>query len=111
VVDGNVSEVGVMVTPVAPPVAVPLRATVCGELLALSVACRVAVRFPATTGLKLTVTTHDPPTARLLPQALVCTNELASVPVMLMPVSASAAVPELLSVTVAVFVPPTAVDP
>jgi hypothetical protein len=37
VVEGNVSEFGVMVTPVVPPVPVPLRITVCGVVEAESV--------------------------------------------------------------------------
>jgi hypothetical protein len=109
IVDANVSDAGVKLSVGA--VAVPLRATVWGELPALSVALSVAERLPAVVGLKVTVTTQEPPAARLVPHALVSLNEVAFVPVMLILVSASAAVPALLNLTVAVFVAPTAVAP
>ena len=111
-VEANVSEPGVNVrVGLAEPVAVPLRATVCGELAALSTAWSVAVRLPATRGLKVSVMVQEPPAARLAPQVFVSTHEVAFVPVTLMPVSERAAVPELLKVSVAALVAPTAVDP
>ncbi len=54
VVEGNVSEDGVMVRPVVPLVPVPDSATVCGEPVALSGMEREAGREPAAVGLNST---------------------------------------------------------
>jgi hypothetical protein len=94
-----------------PPVAVPLRAMLCGELLALSTACKVAVRLPETSGLNVIVTLHVVPAARLVPQLFVWRNEVVLVPVILRLVIVSVAVPVFVSVALALLVAPTAVDP
>jgi hypothetical protein len=65
----------------------------------LSAMFTVAVRAPAATGLNVSVIAHDAPIATLVPQVLVCEKELAFVPVMLTPVTVSATLLSLLSVT------------
>jgi len=79
---------------------VPLKLTVCGLLLALSVMVRVALREPAAAGVKVTVIGQLPPDATLAPQVFVWEKSPMFVPVMVMPEMASVAVPVLLSVTV-----------
>src|SRR5271157_1291853 len=79
---------------------VPLKLTVCGLLLALSVMVRVALREPAAAGVKLTVIVQFPPELTLAPQVFVWEKSPMFVPVMVMPEMASVAVPVLLSVTV-----------
>ena len=60
---------------------VPLRATFCGELAALSLMLTAAVSAPAPVGLNVTVILQLAPAATVLPQVLVWLNELALVPV------------------------------
>jgi hypothetical protein len=79
---------------------VPLRVTVCGEPLALSATERAAVKLPVPEGIKMTETAHVASAARDVPQVFVCVKVDAFVPVMLMPVMVSVAVPEFVSVTV-----------
>lgn len=67
---GNVRLVGEKLIP-GPPVPVPLRATVCGLLGAVSAKVRVAVRAPMLTGEKLTLTTQLVPEATIVPHVLV----------------------------------------
>ena len=52
-------------------VAVPLRDTVCGLLLASSVTLNVAESEPEITGVKDTLIVHVPPPGKLVPQSLV----------------------------------------
>jgi hypothetical protein len=49
----------------------PLKATVCGEPLALSVIVSVPVRLPAAVGVKVTEIAQFAPAATLAPQVLV----------------------------------------
>jgi hypothetical protein len=77
---------------------VPLTATVCGEPGALSATPRSALSEPADLGAKVMAMVQLAPTATLAPQVLVWLNELASVPVKLIPVNESAAVPEFVRV-------------
>lgn len=88
-------------------VPVPLKATVCGEPLALSVIVSAPVRLPAAVGVKVTEMVHVAPVATLLPH--VCAS--AKSPDALMEVIESAAVPAFVSVTVcAVLVEPVDCD-
>lgn len=74
----------------------PLSATVCGELLALSVTVSVPVRVPAAVGVKVTEIMQLAPAAILGPQADVSAKSPeAATAVML-----RAAVPEFVRVTV-----------
>jgi hypothetical protein len=77
-------------------VPLPLKATVCGEPLALSVMVRLPVRAPAPVGANVTPMEQVPPTARVAPQVCVC----AKSPDAAMEAMLSAAVPELVSVRV-----------
>jgi hypothetical protein len=79
---------------------VPLKLTVCGLLLALSVMVRVALRAPAAAGVKLTVIGQVPPAATLAPQVFVWPKSPMFVPVIAMLEMASVAVPVLVRVTV-----------
>ena len=81
---------------------VPLSAAVCGELAALSTKLIAAVSAPAAAGVKVTVTAQEALTASVDPQVLVCENEEAFAPVMLMPETDIEAVPEFVSVTICV---------
>jgi uncharacterized protein YaaW (UPF0174 family) len=78
---------------------VPLSATVCGELAALSAKLSVAVSAPVAAGLKVTVTAQEALTASVALQVLVCVNDVGLVPPMLTPVTVMEALPELVSVT------------
>jgi hypothetical protein len=80
----------------------PLSATFCGEPNALSVMLTAALSAPDAAGLKVTVITHEPAAATLVPHVLVCVNELVLVPVMATLVMGSAA--ELLLVSVTAWV-------
>jgi hypothetical protein len=74
----------------------PVKETVCGEPVALSVMLRVPVRLPVEVGVKVTDRLHDPPAARLVPQLwLTAKSPEAAIEVRL-----KAAVPEFVSVTV-----------
>jgi hypothetical protein len=82
----------------------PVKETVCGEPVALSVMLRVSVRLPVEVGVKVTDRLHDPTAARLVPQVwLTAKSPEAAIEVRL-----KAAVPEFVSVTVcAALVLPT----
>jgi hypothetical protein len=83
VVLAKVRVAGVRLTAGAVPV--PVRDAVCGEPLALSATLTVAFSDPAAAGLKVTVMLQLAPAATLVPQVLVCENDVGFVPVMLMP--------------------------
>ena len=81
----------------------PLSATVCGLLLALSARFSVAVRLPVAEGVNVTETVQLAPTARvegLSGQVLVRAKSPAFAPVTPTLLIASAAVPVLVTVTV-----------
>ena len=63
----------------------------------MSATLTVADNGPDDAGLKLTEIRHEPPTATLVPQLLVCENELAFVPVIETPEMVRALLPVLLS--------------
>ena len=90
---------------------VPLRVTFCGDPAALSAMLSAAAREPKAVGLKVTVMAQLPFAATLAPHLLVCENEVALVPEMLIAVllNVSGALPVLVNVTVCVAVEPTAV--
>lgn len=95
-----------------PPVPVPETGTCCGLLGSLSVKTRVAVRVPARVGLNKRLTVQLEEAARLEPQVFVCEKSVVLVPVKVMLVILTAAVPELVRVTVfAPLVLPTATGP
>ena len=81
-------------------VPVPVRLTVWGLPLALSVRVMAAVRVPLAAGVKVTLIVQLAPAATLDPQLLVCAKSLALVPVAARLVRVKAALPVLLSVTV-----------
>ncbi len=97
---------GVAATPV------PLRATVCGEPVALSAMESDAARAPAAAGLNSTETVQLAAAARLVPQVVAdFRNELALVPVTVSEESVTAEVPVFLMVTSwAAVVEPTVVE-
>ena len=87
--------------PVVPAVTVPIEVTT----------LTVAVLVPVALGLKLTEMLHDPPTASEVPQVFVRGKSVALVPVIVIEVMVSVAVPGLESVTVCVaLVDPTFVE-
>ncbi len=113
VVDGNVREDGVIVTPVLVEVPVPETATVCGVEEAESLNVMVAVNVPAEAGVNVKVLVQLAPAASGLEQVdAVLENELAPDPVMVVDaVKVTAADVLFLSVTTcAAAVDPTAVD-
>ena len=59
-------------SPTAGAIPLPLRATVCGLPLALSVTDRVPVRVPVAVGLKFTLILQLAPAPKLPPQLVVC---------------------------------------
>ncbi len=61
----NTSALGVSAAVAAADVPVPDRATVCGELAALSVTDSVAVLVPAPDGVKVTLIVHEAPDAKV----------------------------------------------
>ena len=73
-----------------------MRLTVCGLFAALSATVSVPVRCPVVVGVNVTAIEQLAPAATELPHALVC----AKSPETVMPVTASAVVPALPSVTV-----------
>ena len=75
--------------------AVPLRVMVCADGEALSVIVMVAVKEPAITGVKLTVTVQLLPAARLAGQLFDSLKLFASVPDRIIPEMFSAASPVL----------------
>jgi hypothetical protein len=74
---------------------VPVKLTVCGLPLALSVMVSMPVRVPLAVGVKVTLMLQTPPAAKLVPQVLVW----AKSPLTAMLVNARVAVPELVTVT------------
>ena len=92
--DGTARLADVLETATVDPV--PLKVTLWIELLALSVIVSVPVRLPAAVGVKVTEILQLAVAARLLPQVLVS----AKSPVAAIEVMVSAAVPELVRVTV-----------
>jgi uncharacterized protein YihD (DUF1040 family) len=110
---GKASEVGLSVTVgVVAAVAVPFRATTCGEPVALSATERLAVSVPATVGLNSTEMVQLAAAASEVAQVVAdLTNEVALVPVKVSDVSVTAVVPVFLIVTTcAGVVKPTVVD-
>jgi hypothetical protein len=81
-------------------VPVPMRLTVCGLPLALSVTETEAVRVPLAEGVKVTLIVQLVPAATELPQVLVWAKSLALAPVSAMLVILNAALPELVRVIV-----------
>lgn len=99
VVEPNVIDDGVIVSPAAALFPVPVSETVCGELVAESVIATLAVSVPAVWGSKLIVI------AQFEPALIVCVqvpadplNEADSVPVIVMPLMVTVAVPLFVSV-------------
>ena len=103
--------IGLRLTTGAGVVPVPLRATLCGLPVALSVNVRLALRAPAIVGVNMTFKVHEAPAGivlGLMGQLLVWAKSPALVPVSTMLVRVKAPVPLLVSVTVcAVLVVPT----
>jgi hypothetical protein len=88
---------------------VPMRLTVCGLPLELSVRLTAAARDPLAVGLNVTLIEHLAPAATLDPQPLVCAKSPGLAPVSAMLEMLKAAVPVFVSVTVwAALVEPTA---
>jgi hypothetical protein len=81
-------------------VPVPLRATVCGEPVALSATESVAAKLVAEAGVKVTDMEQLALAASELPQVLVWAKSVGLVPVIEIPEMARAALPVFLSVTV-----------
>ena len=77
----------------------PVKATVCGLPLALSVMLTDAVRVPAAVGANLTLIVQLAAAATLLPQLFVCEKSPAFVPLRAMLVILNAPVPESVRVT------------
>ena len=78
----------------------PLRVTVCGEPVALSVMESVAEKLAAEAGVKVTEMEQLSPAATELPQVLVCAKSLGLVPARLIPVIVRGALPGFESVAV-----------
>ncbi len=81
-------------------VPVPVRLTVWGLPLALSLIDRVALRVPAAVGVKVTLMAQFAPAATLDPQVFVCEKSPGLVPPIAMLLIANAPVPVFASVTV-----------
>lgn len=79
-VSGKLSEETESLTAGVRTMPVPLSATVCGELAALSATLRVAVSGPAAVGLKVTVTVQEALAPSAAPQVLVWENDEAFAP-------------------------------
>jgi hypothetical protein len=86
---------------------VPVKATLCGLLLASSVMVSVPVRAPRAVGVKVTVTAQLAFAASVAAQLLLC----AKSPLMLIPLMLRLAPAVLLRVTVCVAVCPTTIFP
>ena len=71
VCDANVKLDGVGVTTTVPPVPVPVRLTVCGELVAESVIEMVPGSDPFAVGVNVTVTVQLVPTCNKVPQLFI----------------------------------------
>jgi hypothetical protein len=90
----------------------PVKATVCGFPIALSVTERLAVREPAASGVKVTAILQLAPAARVAAQVLVSLKSPAYVPLMLIPEIFKTAVPTLVRVIVdGELAEPTAMEP
>ena len=99
--DANVKLVGARVTAGALPLApVPVRGTVCGLPVALSVMLMLAVRVPVADGVNVMPIVHFALTAMGEAQLSDSVKSAAFVPVMKIEVSVSATLPVLVSVTV-----------
>jgi hypothetical protein len=112
-VAGNAMEAGLNVTVEVPDaMAVPVKATVCGEPVALSATESNAVSVPAAVGLNSTETVQVALAASEVPQVVAdLRNEVAFVPVMVSDDSVTAVVLVFFTVTIcAVEVEPMAVD-
>ena len=72
----------------------PVKLTVCGLPLALSVTVKVPVRVPVVVGRKVTLIVHLAPAASELPQLLVWAKSPLSAPLMAMLLIESGALPE-----------------
>ncbi len=81
-------------------VPVPARLAVCGLPVALSLTASVADLGPLAVGANVTLIAQVVPAATLVPQLLVWTKSPLFVPVIVMPLMDSAALPVLASVTV-----------
>ena len=112
IVFGKAIDAGVSVTVGVEDAPVPVRATVCGEPVALSATERLAVRDPVTVGLNSTETVQLAPAARVAPQVVAdFRNDVALVPVVVSEESVTVPVPVFLTVTTwAAVVEPTTVD-
>jgi len=84
---------------VAGPTPVPVKVTNCGLPVALSPMLNVAERGPVAVGVKVMPIEQFPPAATLDPQRLFCWKSPALVPPTEIAVMLSAAVPELVSIT------------
>ncbi len=82
-----------------PMMPVPVRLTVWGLSLALSVIVRVPVRVPVAAGENVTLMPQFAPAATELPQVFVSAKSPAFVPVIAMIVMFSVALPSLVSVS------------
>ena len=74
-----------------------MSATVCGEPEALSAIETLALKLAIEVGVKVTEMVQLEPAASAVPQVLVCVKLVAPVPVKVMPVMVSGALPVLLS--------------
>lgn len=79
---------------------VPLNATLCGELVALSVSVRVAASAPLVDGVKTTEMVQFPPAATLVPQVLVWLKLPAFAPARAIEPMVNAMFPLFVTVTV-----------
>ncbi len=87
-------------TPAVGAVPVPLRLTVCGLVVALSVMLKVAERLPGAVGVNVTLIVQVALAATELPQVLVSAKSPGLVPVGAIPLMPRAVFPELVRVTV-----------
>jgi hypothetical protein len=102
----NATDVGDRVTAGAVPV--PVKATVWGLPVALSVMETVPDLAPVAEGVKVTLIEQMAPAAKLEPQVFVCAKSVLLVPVIAMPNMLSVPVPLLVIVTtLAALVAPT----
>ena len=79
---------------------VPVRLTLCGLPLALSVRMRAALRVPLAVGVKVTLIVQLPPAATLDPHVLVSAKSLGLAPARVRLEMLRAALPVLVSVMV-----------
>ena len=93
----NVRPAGVTVTAVP----MPVKATICGLLGALSVTEREAVRVPTSVGWNVTLYVQVPPAGRLEPHVVVFEKSAALAPVMVAVPMVMFPEPVLVTVTVA----------